>query len=328
MILSSNNFTQNQFIEDETNNVKSPLLSSFNNMFYYEFDKIYQIAGSTWYLSADKQLNAKGNPTKEPCNNYIKYYISATGTFTWYGSKYKKEVTGNVVTENQIFTTPKYNYTSDDINKWLDWINTQIVLNNGAKLTGSSNMVVDETTQRGNVIFYVPHDKDFMSKYFTAFPSKNVLMPFNIENGIIDGMFQPTQGEIINKYLRLYNYLSSFQSGSGQNYVSDTNVPLIYKGFDDDDVRNETALNNLDSLDLKPYSCYYWDTNAFTKVEVDGNINKDKFYKPLLGSPIYSLSWYKIKTCHSGIVGDKRGLVESDCWAVTIVKMEAGFLTK
>lgn len=328
MILSSNNFTQNQFIEDEEKNVKSPLLSSFNNMFYYEFDKLYQSYGTNWYLTADKQLNAKGNPTKEPCNNYIKYYISATGTFTWYGSKYIKSVTGHYGTVDQIFTTPKYNYTDEDINKWLDWINKQIVINNGAILTGSSYMAVDETTQRGNVIFYVPHDKDFMSKYFTTFPSKNVLMPFNIENGIIDGMFQPVKGVIINNYQNLYSYLSSYQDGSGKNYVSSTNVPLLYQGFDDDDIRNETVLNNLDSLDSKPYSCYFWDTNAFTKLEVFSITDENLYYKPLLGSPIYSLSWYKIKTCHSGIVNEKRGLVESDSWAVTIVKMEAGFLTK
>ena len=324
MILSSNNFTQNQFIEDEEKQIKSPLLSSFNNLFYYEY-----VGDSFMAIAPEKQLNAKGNPTKEPCNNYIKYYLSATGTNCWYGVKSKKTVTGPIVSENEIFTTPKYNYTTEDINKWFDWLNKQIMLNNGSILGGSSAMVVNDTTTTGNAVFYLPHDKDFMSKYFTSFPSQNILMPFKIENGLIEGMFKPVKGEIINSYSNLSYFLSSYPTSDRSYYVNPTEVLLISKGFDDDDIRNEASLNNLDNLDNKPYSCNFWDTSYFNDLNLPRSLNDNyTYYKPLLGQPIYCISWSKIKNCRSGFEGNKKVLVESDSWAVTIVKMEAGFLTK
>lgn len=322
MILSSNNFTQNQFIEDEEKNIKSPLLSSFNNLYYYEFDTYSGV-------SPKEQLNAKGNPTAENCNNYIKFYLSATGTNCWYGSKSKKTVTGPIVRDDEIFTTPKYNYTTEDINKWLDWLNKQIVLNNGSILAGSSAMIVNDSTKTGNAIFYLPHDKDFMSKYFTSFPSKNVLIPFKIENGIIEGMFTPVNAELIYSYQDLQYLLSSYPSTNRSNFVNPDTVPLISSGFDDDDIRNEVSLNNLDNLDNKPYSCNFWDTNYFLRLNYPSSVTiGDKYYKPLLGQPIYSISWCKIKNCRSGFEGNKKVLVESDTWAVTILKTEAGFYTK
>ena len=325
MILSSNNFTQNQFIEDEEKQIKSPLLSSFNNLFYYEF--VYD--GYNMSIQPEKQLNAKGNPTKKPCNNYIKYYLSATGTNCWCGAKSNKTVTGPIVSENEIFTTPKYNYTTEDLNKWLDWLNKEILKNNGSILGGSSAMVVSNTDEKGNAVFYLPHNKDFMSKYFTSFPAENIIMPFKIENGLIEGMFTPVQGEIINSYNNFQHFLSSYPTSKESYYVNPTEVLLISKGFDDDDIRNEASLNNLDNLDNKPYSCNFWDTSYFVDINLPRSYNASySYYKPLLGHPIYCISWCKIKNCRSGFEGSKKVLVESDTWAVTIIKTEAGFYTK
>ena len=318
MILSSNNFTQNQFIEDEDNQIKSPLLSSFNNLFYYEFDTFSDVYPAN-------QLNAKGNPTAENCNNYIKFYLSATGTYCWYGSKVKKTVTGPIVSEDEIFTIPKYNYTTEDLNKWLDWLNKQIMVNNGSILNGSSPMIVNNTTTTGNAVFYLPHDKDFMSKYFTSFPSKDILMPFKIENGLIEGMFQPVNANLISTYQKLQYSLSSYPSSNRSNFVNPDSVLLISEGFDDDADRNEASLNNLDNLENKPYSCNFWNTNDFLSLNYPSSVTiGEKYFKPLLGYPIYCISWTKIKCCRSGFEGSKKVLVESDCWNVIILKQKVG----
>lgn len=315
MILSKTNFTEYQFADE-----KSPVLNKFNNLMYYEFNELKSD------LPADKQLNAKGNPTKEPCNNYVKYYVSATGTLCWDGLKQTRTVTGTVVDEHEIFTIPKYNYPTENLNTWLDNISKSIIQNNGSMLAGSDSLHVDDTKTTAKYCFYLPHDSDFMSKYFTSFPEKNILLPTSIENGIIDGMYMPVYGRTCLNYDGLSRNMSVELTSNQSIYVNPDTQNLLYVNFENQDVLNQEALNNLDNLENKPYNCNFFASNYFRSLATPWYVDNDyMYYKPLLGYPIYFISCNKIKNCRRG-VDDK--LAESDTWAVIIVKTEMGFLTK
>lgn len=334
MILSQVNFTKKQITQD---GVTSPCFQSFNNMYYYKFKEIY---GSDFggYLTPKKQLNDKGNATSDTVKNFIKYYISACGTFAWEGIKTKKTVTGTVVNTPEIFTIPKYNYTDEDLNKWLDWVAKNINNNGGALLNGSSAMTVDDTVNSGHCVFYLPHNNDFMAQYITDFPSYSEIMPNKIENGIIEGMFQPyvpappDASHLIMSYDALQFRLGTQPTSSKSNFVNPTSFQLLYEGFDKDQDLNDITLASLDKLETKPYSCNLWNTSDFLNIgcpnsAVNPGINYSVFwYKPLLGYPIYCISWQRIKNCRSGIGNDShRILVESDTWWVGITKLECGF---
>lgn len=333
MILSSNNFTLKQFTDD---NVKSPVLQSFNNLYYYKFKNLYSIFGDTLYPRY--QINAKGNPTDETVKNFIKYYITSSGSFAWNGITKHKTVTGTVTDTQEIFTIPQYNFTDEDLNKWLSYISKNIVLNGGSLLNGSSNMSVSSTDTTGSCVFYLPHDKDFMSKYMCDFPSYKDIIPSKIENGIIDGMYQPWEPTRPDKIKNIMSYdnLQYFMGMSvnynSSYYVNPNDITVAYTGFDNDDELNNIALNDLDNISTKPYSCNFWDADYFKNMcTPNGQFKWPSyvyyFYKPLLGYPIYCISWKKIKNYRSGIDTDsqKRILVSSDTWWVGITKMEAGF---
>lgn len=335
MILSQVNFTQKQITQD---GVTSPCFQSFNNMYYYKFKKLYYNDGSDMLLAPDLQLNAKGNTTSDSVKNWIKYYISTCGTFAWEGIKTKKTVTGTVVNVPEIFTIPKYNYTDEDLNKWLGWVAKNININGGGLLNGSSAMSVDDTVNSGHCIFYLPHNNDFMSQYFTDFPSYNEIMPSNIENGIIEGMFQPfvppasSNTSLIFSYDELQYKMGTQPTNSTSNYVNPSTFQLLYDGFDNDQELNKITLANLDKLEQQPYSCNLWDTSSFLKIGTpNGYVKPNSYYttywyKPLLGYPIYCINWQRIKNCRSGVGDDEqRILVESDTWWVGITKLECGF---
>ena len=328
MILSDSNFSEKQLTID---GVTSPRFMSFNNLYFYKFNKIYSTP-PFGTMTPDIQINAKGNLDNANTKNFICYYISACGTKAWDGKMVKKTVTGPIVSTDKMFTTPDYNYTDEDLNKWLKWLSINAT-KNGSIINGSSPMNVTPETTSGKCIFYVEHNKDFMSDFFTDFPPYNKIMPSKIENGIIDGMFQPfipTSGntDIIFSYDNLQYYLGTQATSERSNFVCPTTQAISYEGFDNDAELNAQALDNLEQLQYQPYSCNIWDANQLTNIgcprgSVEQNTNYTTYYyKPLLGYPIYIVNWTRISNLRKSI--DNK-LAESSCWWVSMAKMEAGF---